>query len=99
MLLHKNEIEFLKEKINNLTLKLNSFEEQQINITPLMNNILNLIKNKALSSKEIYDKLNENGIKIHQKSIPRSIKSLIKISKIKKIENEKPVKYIAHDKE
>lgn len=63
-----------------------------------MDDIVKLISDKSLSSREIFSKLSDKGINIHEKSVPRAIKALIKIDKIRKIKDGKVFKYETNKK-
>lgn len=82
--LQNSQITKLKEEIKSLKEKIQFLEKENIKITPLMNDILELIKIKPMNSRELFLKLQSQGKKIHEKSIPRSIKSLVDIGKINK---------------
>lgn len=91
--LHQDQINSLKEKNEELRKRIRKLEEEKVKSTPLMDDIAKLISDKALSSKEIFTRLYDKGIKIHEKSVPRAIKSLLKNGRIRKVKDGKVFKY------
>jgi len=96
--LQNDQIKNLKEQVVNLKEKISYLEKEQITMTPLMEDILLLLEEKPMNSKQLFIELQNKGKKIHEKSVPRSIKSLINIGKIKKKKEGKVYIYHINEK-
>jgi Fe2+ or Zn2+ uptake regulation protein len=101
--LHEEKIESMKDTIDDLKKKIRKLEDEKQKTTPLMEDILSLIKietkdnSKGLNSKDIFSKLKLKGIKIHEKSVPRAIKSLLKLELITKTSDGKNYLYVTNN--
>ncbi|MBN2880505.1 hypothetical protein JXM83_00490 [Candidatus Woesearchaeota archaeon] len=94
---HKDLISELREQVKDLKSEMEKLKEDKVKTTPLMDNILELIKIRPMNSKEIYYQLQNKGLNIHEKSIPRAIKYLLKIEKIKREKEGKSYNYILNN--
>ena len=76
----EREIGELSKKMDELVLKAPKAvgpEPRGAKVTPLMNSIIEVLGSGSMRSGEIYRKLLENEVRVHEKSIPRALRGLI----------------------
>lgn len=83
----EREIGELSRKMDELVMKVPKgagFQPpRDVKVTPLMNSIMGILGSGSMRSGEIYRKLLESEVRVHEKSVPRALKGLISQGMVK----------------